>query len=283
MCCFIKSLPLNFCSVNNILFIIALSDLQKDFFLAFSFQNLYNNFRKTEEGSVICLAKYLTLTESDRLILESYKVTMDGLSQYLGEGYELILHSLEDLEHSVIKIINGHYTGRVEGAPITDFALSMLDHIREKKEPEALSYFNKKNGSTLKSTTIPILGENKRIIGLLCINFHMSLSFSSFLSQFLPGNPEGSERTMETFSDNVEDLISSALEDAKARILADSSVPSSNKNKEIISLLSQKGIFNMKDAVLKVAAGLGISKNTVYLHLRNLEKQTAKDTAHDRS
>ena len=39
----------------------------------------------------------------------------------------------------------------------------------------------------------------------------------------------------------------------------------------------------MKDAVLKVAAGLGISKNTVYLHLRNLEKQTAKDTAHDRS
>ena len=67
---------------------------------------------------MICLAKYLTLTESDRLILESYKVTMDGLSQYLGEGYELILHSLEDLEHSVIKIINGHYTGRVEGAPI---------------------------------------------------------------------------------------------------------------------------------------------------------------------
>ena len=111
----------------------------------------------------------------------------------------------------------------------------------------------------------------------------MSLSFSSFLSQFLPGNPEGSERTMETFSDNVEDLTSSALEDAKARILADSSVTCSNKNKEIISLLSQKGIFNMKDAVLKVAAGLGISKNTVYLHLRNLEKQTAKDTAHDRS
>ena len=41
-CCFIKSLPLNFYSVNNILFIIIFSDLQKDFFLAFSFQNLYN-------------------------------------------------------------------------------------------------------------------------------------------------------------------------------------------------------------------------------------------------
>lgn len=90
------------------------------------------------------LSKYLVLTKTDRIILESYKVVLDGLSKYLGDGYELILHSLEDLEHSVIKIINGHYTGRVEGAPITDLALSMLNKIKEKKEPQPLSYFNKK-------------------------------------------------------------------------------------------------------------------------------------------
>ena len=102
---------------------------------------------------------YLTLTETDKAILESYKTVLDGLAEYLGDGYELILHSLENLEHSVIKIINGHYTGRVEGAPITDLALKMLDNIRQKKEPAALCYFNKKNGNTLKSATIPILGE----------------------------------------------------------------------------------------------------------------------------
>ena len=106
----------------------------------------------------------------------------------------------------------------------------------------------------------------------------MSLSFSSFLAQFTPNSSGSSAGIMETFSDNVEDLISAALEDTKTRILADSSISSSNKNKEIISLLYKKGIFNMKDSVLKVAAGLGISKNTVYLHLRNLEKQTASDT-----
>ena len=79
------------------------------------------------------MSKYLVLTKTDRIILESYKVVLDGLSKYLGDGYELILHSLEDLEHSVIKIINGHYTGRVEGAPITDLALSMLNKIKEKR------------------------------------------------------------------------------------------------------------------------------------------------------
>ena len=95
---------------------------------------------------------------------------MDGLSAYLGEGYELVLHSLENLDHSVIKIINGHYTGRTEGAPITDLALTMLESMNQNQNLEVQPYFNQKNGSTLKSVTIPVVGERGRIIGLLCIN-----------------------------------------------------------------------------------------------------------------
>ena len=59
-------------------------------------------------------------TETDFRILDSYKSVLDGLAAYLGDGYEIVLHSLHDLDHSVIKIINGHYTGRREGFPITD-------------------------------------------------------------------------------------------------------------------------------------------------------------------
>ena len=54
-------------------------------------------------------------TETDFRILDSYKSVLDGLAAYLGDGYEIVLHSLHDLDHSVIKIINGHYTGRREG------------------------------------------------------------------------------------------------------------------------------------------------------------------------
>ena len=36
-------------------------------------------------------------TPEDRLILDSYCQMLDGLAQYLGTGYELVLHSLEDL------------------------------------------------------------------------------------------------------------------------------------------------------------------------------------------
>ena len=68
----------------------------------------------------------------------------DGLSAYLGEGYEIILHSLEDLDHSVIKIINGHYTERCEGAPITDLALAMLEDLNRRDSLEVKAYFNQK-------------------------------------------------------------------------------------------------------------------------------------------
>lgn len=216
------------------------------------------------------LSGYLVLSPTDKVILESYKILVDGLSAYLGEGYEIILHSLEDLDHSVIKIINGHYTERCEGAPITDLALTMLEDLNRRSSLEVKAYFNHKSGKTLKSVTIPVVGEQRRIIGLLCINFHMEISVFNFLTQFLP-NEASNISSSETFNKNADGLLISAFEDAKAQIYGDKSVNASNKNKEIIRLLYQRGIFNIKDAVASVAEDLGISKNTVYLHLRNIQ------------
>lgn len=220
--------------------------------------------------------KYISLTATDKQILESYRIMIDGMADYLGEGYEIILHSLQNLDRSVIKIINGHYTGREEGAPITDLALSLLSKIGESKEIKSLCYFTKdKAGVTLKSTTIPIVGENDRIIGLLCINFHTEISFSKMLSAFMPTS-DNSTQIMENFTDNVDNLISTALEEARNKVLPNPRISAANKNKEIINNLYQKGIFNIKDSVLKISQILNISKNTVYLHIRNLEEKDFK-------
>lgn len=52
-----------------------------------------------------------------------------------------------------------------------------------------------------------------------------------------------------------------------------SAIHTTNKNKEIIRILFDKGIFHIKDSVVQVAEILGISKNTVYMHLRNLSDE----------
>ena len=114
-------------------------------------------------------------TETDFRILDSYKSVLDGLAAYLGDGYEIVLHSLHDLDHSVIKIINGHYTGRREGFPITDLALSMLAKIEERPDTNCITYFNRnQKGEPLKSATIVIRNHSRMAIGLLCINFDSS-------------------------------------------------------------------------------------------------------------
>lgn len=213
------------------------------------------------------------LTDVDREILNSYKLMLDGLAEYIGPGYEIILHSLENMSHSAVKVINGHYTGRTEGAPITDLALKLLSEIKSSGDiHKSLVYFNQnQNGATTKSSTIPVIGEKGRIIGLLCLNFYMDIAFSSFIDTFSKvKNPE--VNSTENFTNSPEEQIQKAVEIAKMQIMNNSNIPATHKNKEIIGVLNNQNIFQLKNAVELVAKFLGISRNTVYLHLRNLAK-----------
>ncbi len=211
----------------------------------------------------------VVLTPADRAVLESYRSFCEGLANYLGDGYEIVLHSLENLDRSVIKIINGYHTGRKEGAPITDLALRMLENIREKGAEGYIAYFSRnKRNEPLRSTTITIQGEGGRIIGLMCINFYMNTPLSIMLEQWTQGAASPAVRS-ETFVDDPEDLIRAAVVSVRDEVLADSSVTAHNKNKEIVARLAAKGIFKLKDSVVQCAEMLGISRNTVYMHIRS--------------
>lgn len=206
------------------------------------------------------------LTMVDQLILNSYKNLLDGLSNYLGEGLEIVLHSLEDLDHSVIKIVNGHHTGRTTGAPITDLALSMLKKINENDGQDYISYFTQnKSKQPLKSSTILIRGENDRVIGMICMNFYLNTPLYDILSVFQNQN----SRLSETFHGNIDESICSFVERARAQVEANPMITPSLRNREIIAMLFRQNIFNHKNAVPVVANCLGISLNTVYLHLRH--------------
>lgn len=214
----------------------------------------------------------IELTTIDRMILHSYCGIIDGLAEYLGNGYEIVLHSLENLEQSVIYIVHGEYTGRKIGAPITDKALKMLDVIEHDNKSEVTYFSKNKKGEPLKSVTLAIRGENNRIIGLLCMNFYMNTSFAEFISSFtVPETVMTNVKSDETFAENVDDLIVSSLNAVREIVQNDLTILPSNKNKIIVKMLYDRGVFNIKDSVIKVAELMGISKNTVYMHLRNIQ------------
>ena len=220
------------------------------------------------------MRKYIELTKTDREILQSYKQFLDGLSSYLGDGYEIILHSLEDIDQSAIKVINGHYSGRSEGAPITDLAMEMLVNIQKNEEYHNGKVYSNRSakGTPLRSATIPVYGENNNIIGLVCFNFYMDMPLYSFIDSFIKF-PKSSDEVVETFVSNSSQLLADSVENAKRRVRCDPTINISNFNREIITILYEKNIFQMKDSVSQVAELLGISKNTVYMHLRNLNSE----------
>ncbi|EMW6463908.1 TPA: PAS domain-containing protein [Enterococcus faecalis] len=205
---------------------------------------------------------------------------LDGLGNFFGSTHEVILHSLENLESSAIKVINGHFSNRKEGAPITDMALKMLSQVESEHDYAVKPYYNKnQKGVILKSSTIPVIGENDRIIGLICINMHLEMPLIDYLQDLLPSGQQNDMsqelKNSEHFSDNIDELITTSLTKVKQAVESDSNVSHLNQNKEIVIRLYDQGIFNLKDSVIKIADRLGISKNTIYLHIRNHKKEEA--------
>lgn len=225
-------------------------------------------------GSVQMTQENVTFSAVDRMIMGSYQQALAGLSDYLGSGYEIVLHSLEDLGHSVVGIFNGERTGRRIGSPVTDLALQMLSRIQDDGTQDFITYFNRsKTGEPLKSTTILIRGERGRVIGLLCINFHLSMSLFSMMQEWGTVCEPSAIVPTETFAVETGDLIDSVLAQAKEQVFANPCILPSNRNKEIVTLLYERGIFNLKNAVIRTAEQLKISKNTVYMHIRNIEHE----------
>ena len=128
----------------------------------------------------------VTLTEFDKLILEEYCDLAEGLGEYLGSCYELVVHSFASFDHSVIKIVHSH-SGRKEGSPITDFGLKMLYDIKKNPDFRYITYYNKNNaGKPLKSCTNAIKGKHGKVIGMLCINLYMDSPLYSFINSINP-------------------------------------------------------------------------------------------------
>lgn len=226
------------------------------------------------------MESYLRLSEVDKQILHSHTLMLDGLGNFFGSTHEVILHSLENLESSAIKVINGHFSNRKEGAPITDMALKMLSQVESEHDYAVKPYYNKnQKGVILKSSTIPVIGENDRIIGLICINMHLEMPLIDYLQDLLPSGQQNDMsqelKNSEHFSDNIDELITTSLTKVKQAVESDPNVSHLNQNKEIVIRLYDQGIFNLKDSVIKIADRLGISKNTIYLHIRNHKKEEA--------
>jgi predicted transcriptional regulator YheO len=222
-------------------------------------------------------------TSREKFLIDSLKILVDGIAMTFGSRCEVVLHDLRNLgnlEHSIIKIANGHVTGRTIGGSISDRGLR---DVRGGSERDLYINYGSatKNGRLLKSSTMVIKNEKGKPIVAMCINFDVSeiLNLSAAVQDVFKISEEAQQgEPAETFEPD----IISTLSEITDKILrkAGKSVPLMSKEDkiEIIRQLEEQGYFLIKGAIKLIAGKLRISKSTVYTYLEHIrfEQQSSK-------
>ena len=189
-----------------------------------------------------------------------------GLAGQFGQNCEVVIHDLrgKDLEHSIIAIENGHVTGRSIGDGPSHIVLESL-----KEDPgmlqDRVSYLTRtSDGRVLKSTTIFIRDDEDRVIGLLGINYDISMlvSVEESLRDFTGQDKLSSEP--ESISRNVADLLDELLEHSVSLVGKPPALMSKDDKIRAISFLDDNGAFLITKSGPKVCQNFGISTYTLY-------------------
>lgn len=196
-----------------------------------------------------------------------------------GPNCEVTLHSLEDMDHSVIAIENGFVTGRKVGSGmiplIRDRLIEsgdgyQLDHSDD--DIVGIFYSYNQEGHPLKSIVTLIRNPQQAIIGCIEIHIDVAMPLNEFVKTFLPSVNGG---MMDEFNEHVpsdvDQLIFSTLSTAVTKANNLKEISASERNRVIVRELNDRGIFNIRGAVETVAKQLGTSRYTIYNYLRDIK------------
>lgn len=210
--------------------------------------------------------------------LKLFMPLVDALAETFGKNCEVVLHDFSKPHKSIIKIANGHITGRGVGGPATDLILSYVEK-RGHKNDSLVGYRTKtKKGAELKSTTVFIRDDKDKIVGALCINIDITpyVSTKNVLEELcLMPNAQtlGAEKqTPEKFESSVDNVINELLEHSISKVGKPTVHMAKEDKLRIIRDLKEKGLFLIKGSAKRVSQELNVSLATIYKYLEEIQE-----------
>ncbi|WP_449433629.1 helix-turn-helix transcriptional regulator [Pseudomonas putida] len=231
----------------------------------------------------------LAAHEERQLTLSVLKATLQALGSVAARNLEIILHDLDQPEHSVVAIVNGHISGRSVGSPILAApeqdqgfkALMQAAADRHGSEPVVLpDYPTTLKGRTLRSATAIFCDSTGHPFASLCVNTDVTDldAAMSFLQQL---QPLGAMPTVAPSSEpaDMELLMSEIIHDSLRR----SGQGRMNKHAKVeaVRVMQERGLFIVKGGVEKAAKALGVTRYTVYNYLEQLRGESASAACDD--
>lgn len=213
-------------------------------------------------------------------ILLSFAPIVKGIAKTFGKDCEVLLHDTSKLESSVIMIENGHVTGRKIGSPMTDLGLYFLkSDLFKDNDFIANCQTESKFGKKLKSTTIFIRDNKRKIIGFLCINYALDhlTEIRKKIDDFCEVNKDvdknvfNNKENEEFFADNLDDLLENIFIKAQEKLGKPIEKMKKDDKLELVRYLQKKGVFLVKGNIDKIANKLNVSRYTIYNYLSEIK------------
>ncbi|MFY9073555.1 PAS domain-containing protein [Malaciobacter mytili] len=197
--------------------------------------------------------------------LNSYKTLCDAIGKLFYPHVEVVLHDLE-LE-KLVYIVNA-FSKRKIGDTI-------LNDVKDIKAltSDIVGPYEKINidGKRVKTVSTIIRDENKKPIGMICINFDIEIFDKIFesIKGFLNLQNETNEPNLlfsQDWRSHTNSIINRYLEQKNKKI---EELKTKDK-KELIYFLNEEGIFSIRNVVAYLCEILNISRATIYKWLKEL-------------
>lgn len=197
------------------------------------------------------------------------------LAESLGRNYEIVLHDVSEDGANIAEIANNHISKRTINSPLTGFAIEMIKNKIYLERDYITHYKTSAKSSQVMSGSTFFIKKDEKLEGLLCIN-HDTSAFKKISDEILNlGNiydnsyespeQENKEYIKLDLEEIVEDITGMDIESFKSKSLKP------KEKQKMIASLYEKGVFNVKGVIPKVAELLSISEPSVYRHLQKIK------------
>jgi len=204
--------------------------------------------------------------QSENLLLSQLNTLAEGISETFAPFCEVVVHDLQNPQHSILAIYN-NLSGREVGGPTTEMGLA---RIASPDFPGVIANYGNTfaDGRPVKSTSIGIKDEQGKYVAALCLNVDMTLfrGMQNSLAQF---THIASQAVSENLAPAGTEAIKKHIDQFAARLATTPQALKASDRKQLIQELKDNGLLEIKKAMDTVALHLGISRATAYLYARD--------------
>ncbi|MCE7007533.1 helix-turn-helix transcriptional regulator [Kibdelosporangium philippinense] len=204
-------------------------------------------------------------------ILAALRPVIEGLAATFGPSCEVVLHDYRQGERSVVAVA-GDVTGRRVGGSLSEIGLAVL--AKGDLAENDLNYVTSTpDGRVVKSSTMPLRDEEGHVFGALCVNIDVTaLRQAGDLLSALAGTTSV-EVAPTTFTDDFAEVVDAVVR--KEELVRGKPFAALNRVERLglIKALDERGVFAVRNAALRVAERLGISRSGLYADLSECRKQ----------